>query len=138
MNWSAQHEGPGRNDIIRWRTGLGMRLPNHEQAVVPREKIRDYLLSASHPDGRHKAAFFLRFGFNRDSWQTLGEALRQHAAIHNVVKTETTRFGVRYVIEGKLLTPSQRHPYVRVVWFIRNDQEMPYFVTAYPLRRKQR
>jgi len=63
-----------------------MKLPNHESAILPREKIRDYLLSTTHPDGRHKAAFFLRFGFNRDSWQTLGEALRQHAALHDVVK----------------------------------------------------
>ena len=115
-----------------------MKLPNHESAILPREKIRDYLLSTTHPDGRHKAAFFLRFGFNRDSWQTLGEALRRHAALHDVVKTETTAFGVRYVIEGELSTPGQRQPYVRVVWFIRDDQEAPYFVTAYPLRRKPR
>ena len=115
-----------------------MKLPNHESAILPREKIRDYLLSTTHPDGRHKAAFFLRFGFNRDSWQTLGEALRRHAALHDVVKTGTTAFGVRYVIEGELSTPGQVEPYVRVVWFIRNDQEAPYFVTAYPLRRKQR
>ena len=67
-----------------------MKLPNHESAILPREKIRDYLLSTTHPDGRHKAAFFLRFGFNRDSWQTLGEALLRHAALHDVVKTETT------------------------------------------------
>src|SRR5207244_3523788 len=124
---------PLRNDTIRRPTRIGMKLPNHESAILPREKIRDYLLSTTHPDGRHKAAFFLRFGFNRDSWQTLGEALRQHAALHDVVKTETTAFGVRYVIEGELSTPSQRQPYVRVVWFIRDDQEAPYFVTAYPL-----
>jgi hypothetical protein len=40
-----------------------VKLPNHEHAVVPRAKILDYLLSDSHRDGQHKAAFFKRFGF---------------------------------------------------------------------------
>ncbi len=39
-----------------------MKLPNHEKAFVPREKIVDYLLSPFHKDGKGKAAFFKRFG----------------------------------------------------------------------------
>jgi hypothetical protein len=31
--------------------------------VITREKIVDYLLSDTHHDGRHEAAFFKRFGF---------------------------------------------------------------------------
>ena len=52
-----------------------MKLPNHEQAVVPRAKIVDYLLSDSHRDGRHKAAFFKRFGYAAESWEGLAQAL---------------------------------------------------------------
>ena len=33
-----------------------------------------------------KQSSFLPFGFNRDSWQTLGQARRQAAAIHYLVK----------------------------------------------------
>jgi Domain of unknown function (DUF6883) len=40
-----------------------MKLPYYEQVVVTREKVVDYLLSDTHRDGRHKAAFFNRFGF---------------------------------------------------------------------------
>jgi len=43
-----------RNDTIRWPTRIGMKLPNRERAILPREKISDYLLSTTHPDGRHK------------------------------------------------------------------------------------
>jgi hypothetical protein len=39
-----------------------MKLPNHEHALVPQEKITGYLLSLTHRDGRHKAAFFVSFG----------------------------------------------------------------------------
>jgi hypothetical protein len=40
-----------------------MRLPNADDAVVPREKIQDYLLDLGHPIGGGKALFFLSFGF---------------------------------------------------------------------------
>ena len=42
-----------------------MKLPNLEKAIVPREKIVDYLLSFVHKDGRAKAEFFMRFGFTK-------------------------------------------------------------------------
>jgi hypothetical protein len=40
-----------------------MMLPDRDRAHVDRSKITEYLLSLSHPDGRTKAAFFMRFGF---------------------------------------------------------------------------
>jgi hypothetical protein len=81
-----------------------MKLPNYEKAIVPSEKILDYVLSSAHPDGRHKATFFFSFGFNRESWQTLVEALRQHAALHEMTKSESTQFGERYIVEGEMHT----------------------------------
>ena len=110
-----------------------MKLPNFEKANIPREKITDYLMSSSHSDGRGKAAFFARFGFKVDSWQTLAEALLRHAETHEVTKMEASPpFGIRYVIEGNLETPDGRAPLVRVVWFIGVDEEIPRLVTAYP------
>jgi hypothetical protein len=112
-----------------------MRLPNGESAEVPRAKIVSYLLSTSHPGGRGKAAFFKRFGFSPDAWQTLAEALRQHAAEHDVSNVEETPFGRRYVIEGPLRAPDGRSPNVRTVWFVEHAETVPRFVTAYPLRK---
>ncbi len=111
-----------------------MKLPNHEQAMVPQRKITGYLLSPTHRDGRSKAAFFTRFGFSAASWEVLAEALRRHAADHNVMETEDTPFGTSYTIEGALVTPNGRAPRVRVVWFIETGETTPRFVTAYPLK----
>jgi len=52
-----------------------MKLPNRERAILPRERIRDYLLSDSHPDGRHKAAFF-DSGVNAIQLCAVSESLR--------------------------------------------------------------
>jgi len=110
-------------------------LPNHQNAVVPEEKITGYLLCATHRDGRHKAAFFTHFGFSPESWQELAAALLRHAADHELAGTEDSPFGKRYVVEGIMNTPVGRTPLLRSVWFIETGAETPRFVTAYPLRR---
>ena len=114
-----------------------MKLPNCEQAFVPKAKVTAYLLSLAHEDGRGKAKFFGRFGFQVEEWQTLASALQHHAAEHEVAKVEESPFGKRYVIEGAMAAPDGRSPFVRSVWFIRSGEQTPRFVTAYPLTRSR-
>jgi hypothetical protein len=109
-------------------------LPNYAQAVFPERKITEYLLSLTHRDGRSKAAFFMRFGFTADNWEGLADALRRHAAEHEIIAVEDTPFGISYIVEGSLTAPDGRLPHVRVVWFIETGESIPRLVTAYPLK----
>jgi hypothetical protein len=111
-----------------------MKLPNVDQADVPQEKVTDYLLSATHRDGKHKAAFFLAFGFRLEAWHELAEALLSHARQHEVAAQQASPFGVRYMVEGTLPAPDGRAPNVRTVWFVDTGETAPRFVTAYPLK----
>ena len=52
-----------------------MLLPNSDRAIVDDAKVREYLLSASHPVGRFKSVFFVRLGFSTEDWTTLRDAL---------------------------------------------------------------
>lgn len=112
-----------------------MKLPNCERAQVPTAKLTNYLLSASHPRGRHKATFFARFGFTPTSWQLLYEALLAHAQEHEVSEIEDSPYGRRYNIDGRLHTPDGRDPRVRVVWFVEEGSEVPRLATVLPLGR---
>jgi hypothetical protein len=112
-----------------------MKLPNAENAVIDRAKIVDYLLSETHDDGRHKAAFFRSFGFLPEFWSELAESLRRHVAEQDVSKEERSPFGRRFVVEGIMHMPDGRTALVRSVWFIRTKEVNPRFVTAYPLKR---
>jgi uncharacterized protein YbjT (DUF2867 family) len=109
-----------------------MKLPNADKVVIPPTKIRDYLLSPTHPVGRHKAAFFARLGFVRGRWQELEAALRAHAVAHDVSRAEDSQFGKRYAVEGPITSPDGRNPGVRSVWFTETGSSVPVFVTAYP------
>ncbi|MCH8828935.1 MAG: hypothetical protein IID45_05090 [Planctomycetes bacterium] len=112
-----------------------MKLPNVKNVVVSATKITEYLLSETHTDGKHKAKVFQAFGFSLDDCPALEQAVRQHAADHELAKVEPSSFGTRYVVEGIMGTPDGRSLLIRSVWFIRNKEENPQFVTAYPLRR---
>ena len=110
-----------------------MKLPNAERAVVPARKITHYLLSTSHRDGQHKAAFFQNFGFKLESWEVLASALLNHACIYEVSEVFSTPFGRNYFVEGPVSAPDGRRPRVRVVWFIANHEQTATLATAYPL-----
>ncbi len=110
-----------------------MKLPLSERAVVPSRKITHYLLSTSHRDGQHKAAFFLRFGFRLDDWEALASGLLNHVRAHEVTKVVATPFGQSYVVEGWLSAPDGRSPNVRAVWFIANREEIATLAMSYPL-----
>ena len=112
-----------------------MKLPNVENAIVPRRKITEYLLSSTHRDGRSKAAFFTRFGFSIEEWDVLAAALLRHARQHEITKIEGSPFGTRYVIEGTMVAPDGTTLNIRSIWFIRNGGTIPQIVSAYPLRR---
>ena len=110
-----------------------MNLPNAEQATVPEDKIVRYLLNPAHPVGGGKAAFFLRYGFSVTDWSRLARELQQHAMKNEVSKTEQTRHGTRFIVDGPLLAPDGTILNVRTAWYINTGAVMPRFVTAHPL-----
>lgn len=109
-----------------------MNLPNARQVQIEKEKITDYLLSTNNLDGQSKAEFFSRFGFRIEQWQLFADALRDHGASHEVIKTDETGYGIKYIIEGPLETPDGRNPCVRTVWQIDKGSDYPRLITAYP------
>jgi hypothetical protein len=110
-----------------------MKLPHAKEAVVPQNKIESYLLNPSHPIGGSKAGFFLRFGFRREQWNLLADALRQHALENPVASSVSDVDGTTYLVEGSLQTPSGRSPRLRSVWLVETGKLAPRFITAYPL-----
>ena len=110
-----------------------MKLPNAHLANIPKIKIDEYLFSPTHPDGKSKHGFFIRFGFHTNEGEKLIDALKQHALEYDVVRQEQTLFGMRYIIEGIIDSPDGRNPKVRVIWFIGQGEDLPRLVTAYPV-----
>ena len=110
-----------------------MMLPDADQARVERNKVTDYLLSQSHPDGRSKAEFFMRFGFRGEEWRILAEALRAVGVSNPVVAVVKSPHGVRYTVDGPMQTPDGRKPRVRTVWIAEPGRPGSRLITAHPM-----
>ena len=109
-----------------------MKLPNAHLAVVDQDKITGYLLNPAHPDNGGKAPFFLALGFRLDDWHPLAVALRKLAGTTPVTKKMESTHGLKYILDGKIETPSGRSPTVRTIWIVDRGAETPRLVTAYP------
>jgi hypothetical protein len=110
-----------------------MKLPHAGDAVIPQNKIEHYLLNPGHPIGGSKAAFFRAFGFRREQWQLLADAIRAHAQANPVANEISDQDGTTYLVDGPLETALGRKPRLRTIWLVEAGKLAPRFITAYPL-----
>jgi hypothetical protein len=108
-----------------------MKLPHAEEAFVDLAKLRDYSLSATHPEGKHKArVFFAALGLEaRDAeWlrdQLLAAVLNEHCRTGLL-----TEFGQRYTVD-LTLRHGHREARIRSAWIIRTHEKFPRLVSCY-------
>ena len=113
-----------------------MKLPRSQGAIVPEEKITGYLLSESHPVGRAKARYFKKIGYGEENIAQLGEDLIKIAVSNAVSEEVRTVFGVKYIVDGTVVSPAGIRARLRTVWIIETGESLPRFVTAYPAGEK--
>jgi hypothetical protein len=102
-----------------------MKLPNARSAKVERKKITEYLLNREHPDNGGKAVFFVAFGFHRDDWQPLAEAIRKLAVSHSVTLSMESTHGKKYIVDGTMETPTGKSPRVRLFGLLTAEKLFP-------------
>jgi len=113
-----------------------MKLPRNQEAIVTEEKITGYLLSEGHPVGKAKARYFKKIGYSEKNVAQLSEDLIQIAANNAVSEEVRTLFGIKYVVDGDVVTPTGIRARLRTVWIIETGEKLPRFVTAYPAGKK--
>lgn len=109
-----------------------MKMPRAALLVVDERKITEYLLNPAHPDNSGKAAFFLSLDFNGQDWRLLAASLRKLAETGTVFPSLNSSHGRKYIVDGRIETPSGKTPKVRSVWIVDCGFDMLRLVTAYP------
>ena len=150
MQTEAQKSSPGQalkvqedqQFISRARTFgtaeiFGVKIPNCQNAQVPKSKVTDYLLSVAHPEGESKAKFFLRWGFNVNQWTALAAALIQQANEYEYSAVTQGKYGTKYMVIAPIRAPKGITPPVKTVWMfaedeLTEDEQRPRLITAYP------
>jgi hypothetical protein len=109
-----------------------VRLPGADRAEIDPEKLRGYLLSATHPVGRFKARFFAALGYSAERWPELEGDFRTQHLTQDAEPGEALAHGQTFTIRANLKGPNGQSASVLSVWFIAKPGEPPRFVTAYP------
>ena len=107
-------------------------LPNSASAIVEPGKVRDYLLSPSHPLGRFKRKVFTALGYTENDWVRLCDDLLAHGRSGRARLADVSCFGQKYVVSGNLSGPSGRTGRFVTVWLVESEGSAPRFITAYP------
>ena len=109
-----------------------MKLPNRKNVIIPKEKLTDYVLSDTHATGKFKARYFRSLGFNESNVELFENAVKKIAE-QPIKETLKSPFGMKYVIDGEIKTPSDEVIRLRTVWIIEKGQNSPRFITIYPV-----
>lgn len=109
-----------------------MRLPGADRAFIDPAKVRHYLLSPIHPVGRSKARFFRSLGYEYEDWRMLAEDLRRMGASGSAEPGRASAHGQKYVVRGRLRGPAGVEADVVTVWIVREGEDFPQLLTAYP------
>ena len=109
------------------------KLPNPENAVVEKRKLRDYCLSPEHPRGRHKARVFASaLGLTVDDSQELRRALLAAALSEEALVAEEDQYGQRYMLDFEMST-EMGSAVVRSGWMVRSGEDFPRFTSCWVL-----
>lgn len=112
---------------------IPMKLPNFNKAIIPREKLTSYVLSETHSTGKFKAKFFGNLGFDETNVSIFEKSILKIAKSEEITDEISTPYGMKYVLDGKLETPSGKIVKVRTLWIIEQGQNRPRLITVCPV-----
>ena|SRR5712691_9908669 len=104
-------------------------------AIIRPDKLRDYLLSVGHPDGRGKAEYLGRLGYSQDAFGRLDADLRGQVLSLEAQPGRASRYGQKYEILGSLTGPNGNTAWVRTIWIILTGETAPRLVTLIPAEK---
>lgn len=113
------------------KSGIKKQLPNYRNAVIHRNKLKNYLLSPEKSNG--KADFFNAIGYNMRNYKTLERDIRIGLKSNTAVAFNTDKYGnVSYEVIMEIGISKKEK--VKTGWRVDNGTKIPRLITAYPAK----
>ena len=110
-----------------------MIIPNAERAVVDIRKLRDYCLSPTHAEGKHKARLFeAALGMVAEDAEALRQVLLAVVKTHDAQVGRRDAYGQRYLVDFMLAWHGKR-AMIRSGWIVEHQAQTLRLTTCYPL-----
>lgn len=112
------------------------------EGIIDRRKLDEYLLSPTHPDGRHKLRLWRSvFGIGEEDGELLERLVREQLAQAGVSVVERPSRTVRepkriirqwQIVIPRFLGPNGNTGTVKTGWAFDPSEDRPHLTTAYP------
>ena len=115
-------------------------LPQHEKAIVPIEKLRDYALDPNHPQGKNKARVFkAALGMERGHADVLAQILKLTLFRSPAVRGVKNRYGEYWTTYHEIVGLSGQPVVATAAWIYKIEQaDVPVLVSCYIEREGSR
>ena len=112
-------------------------LPNHEKAIIPKEKLVDYALNMQHPIGKDKAiAFEKALGYNQSNYEKLIDNVKRNIPNYNAVHKGSNEYGEKYEILMTLFGENKKYANVKTGWIVEKETNQTKLTSLYVTSRK--
>jgi hypothetical protein len=120
----------------RWYGCIGvMKLPHTERVYLNIVKLRDYSLSPTHEEGKHKARVFAAaLGIGPDKAEWLRDCLLKAAREFDCQLGKRDEHGQRYTIDFTVQFAG-KSARLRSAWIVRAAEDFPRLVSCYVLSK---
>lgn len=103
----------------------------HTTIIAP-EKLRDYVLNPTNPDGEPKARFLGEMGYDQRNWRILEVDLRTQHLSQDVQPGKSSMYGKKYEIIAPLVGPNGNTLLTAVDLDAANGEPVARFVPLIP------
>ncbi len=114
-------------------------LPNLERAVIPVEKLRDYVLNMEHSKGYHKATVFKEvLAIERQHADVLAELLRSTLPSAPALQGKSDEYGDHWTTYHAIIGLNTQPGIVTVAWILKKEQsQAPQLISCYIETKRQ-
>ena len=107
-------------------------LPNYQNAVITREKLKGYALNPMHDTGKHHALVFKRaLGFDQSNWEILAQRIQEELPYCEAVLKKDFEYGRLFEVIMFIKGPNGHAADVVTAWVIKVGTDFPFLVTTY-------
>ena len=109
-------------------------MPNHENAITPKEKFTEYCLNPDNPNAVGKAEAYQRgLGYNRSNASGLIKQISDAVTSGNVrpYDISSSQYGVKYKYRIPVTGPNGKTKNVIAVYQLDNGSTIPRMITNY-------
>lgn len=102
-------------------------------AVIEDKKLTEYLLSAVHPLGKHKARVFASWGYSLANKEEFKKRLLAVVHSRKIVKQEKGSHGINYTVHGRIKVPIGGFRSIKTGWTIEDGKRIAHLAMAVPI-----